>query len=59
MQDRKTQKIDKKKYKEERKYFIMRKPELAQLAKSGDERASHELQRRAQKMKKKKRLRTS
>ena len=46
-------KIDKEKYKESRKYFIMNRKALEPLAKAGDKKAEEELKRRNQRKKKK------
>lgn len=53
MNEKKTQKVDKKKYVQERKYFTLRKNDLASLVAQGDERAKKEVERRLRKRAKK------
>ncbi len=44
MNEKKTQKVDKKKYAKERQYFTLRKNDLATLVAQGDERAQKEVE---------------
>ena len=53
MNEKKTQKVDKKKYVKERQYFTLRKDDLATLVAKGDERATKEVERRLKKRAKK------
>ena len=53
MNEKKTQKVDKKKYANERQYFTLRKNDLASLVAQGDERAQKEVERRLKKRAKK------
>jgi hypothetical protein len=53
MNEKKTQKVDKKKYAKERQYFTLRKNDLASLVAQGDERAQKEVERRLKKRAKK------
>jgi hypothetical protein len=54
MNEKETRKIDKVKYEEKRKFFVLSKKELESLAEKGNDKAIAELKRREVKKKKKK-----